>query len=122
MDQRGDVIHQCVQFKRRTNALAHFGDQCQLVSSAAQVTIKTSTFHGARDRIRQGTQDEQIIGMEGVQLVTLNIQHTQYKRSYFEWEDNLRTRFRETINKTITRILPDIINKDARSLRRSLPN
>src|SRR6185503_1827788 len=122
MDQRGDVVHQSVQFKRRTNALAHFGNHCQLVSLAAQVTIKTSTFHGTRDRIRQSTQDEQIIGMEGLELVALNIQHTQYTLSYFEWEGNLRTRFRQNINKTITRILPDIINNNACSLPRSLPN
>ena len=50
--QRGDIVHQSVQFKGGTHRFAHIGNQDQLIRVTPQITVQFCPIHGARDDYR----------------------------------------------------------------------
>ena len=103
------VAHQLGQVKRGAHAVADFGNQSQLVGAAAQVAIEARALHRAGDRVGQRFQHEQVVGMEGMRLVALHIQHAQHALFDFERQGDFGLGLRQEIDKTIARILPDLV-------------
>ncbi len=92
MDQAGDVVHQRLQLERGTDAFAHLGNQRQLIGATAEIVVKTRSLHGARNRIGERSQDEQVIGMEGIRFVALDVEHAQHPVPDLERQDHLCSR------------------------------
>src|SRR3972149_7882914 len=87
-----------------------------------QISIQVGTFDGDGNISCQSPQDQQIVGMECINIVTLHIQYPQYFIFYFKGKNNFRLGFRKVRKKFIARLIMDVIANDLLSLLRYRSN
>ena len=109
LDENSHLVQEFIQVQCGSDIIADLCHHRQMLDPHLQFTIQTRSINSSGDRIRQCTQDKEIVRVKGIHLVRLYIQQTQDVVFDLEGQGSLRPCFRQGIDIPVTRIRDDVI-------------